>query len=295
MTFCHLLLEITINEDKMILRAFAKINLGLRILERRTDGYHNIESVFCYVNWYDELEFNESNELKFTCSDSSLPVDERNLVVKAIRKVEEVTHLPFNYAVHLTKNIPHGAGLGGGSSDAATVLRFSQMIWPDRFHAYQAEKIASELGSDINFFLSPSNQIATDRGIVLKPIPFLIQSWVVTVFPPVTVPTGWAYQQITPKTGYSKSLEDLLTRLGDVSDYSGLLINDFDEPISQQKPEIQEIKKLLVSSGADYVSLSGSGSACFGLYKQKSQAESAFRKLNKTYPASLTPPGFKPD
>jgi len=287
-------LEKTINEDKMIFKAFAKINLGLRILERRSDGYHNIESVFCYLNWLDELSLLAADKFTFSCSDPSLPTGEDNLVVKAIRKVEQATHQPFHFSVHLTKNIPHGAGLGGGSSDAAGVIRFALMKWPELFTADQAQIIASELGSDINFFLSPESQIATDRGIVLRPINFQIPAWIVTVFPAVTVPTGWAYQQITPKSGYSETLDVLLSRLTDISDYSGSVVNDFDDPISSQKPEIQNIKDQLVTSGADYVSLSGSGSACFGLYKQKSQAESAFRMFRKNYPANLTPPGFKP-
>lgn len=278
----------------MILKAFAKINLGLRILERRSDGYHNIESVFCYLNWFDELTISEANKFSFSCSDPSLPTGEDNLVVKAIRKVEQATHQPFDFSVHLTKDIPHGAGLGGGSSDAACVIRFALTKWPELFSSDQAQTIASELGSDINFFLSPESQIATDRGISLRPINYQIPAWIVTVFPAVTVPTGWAYQQITPKSGYSETLDLLLNRLTDVSDYSGSIINDFDAPISSQKPEIKTIKEQLTFSGADYVSLSGSGSACFGLYKQKSQAESAFRMFRKNYPANLTPPGFKP-
>lgn len=277
------------------LRAWAKINLGLRILNKRPDGYHNIESIFHYIDWYDTLEFTPANGFSFSCSDTRLPVDDQNLVVRAVRRVESILGFTFPYHIHLKKSIPFGAGLGGGSSDAATVLRFAHRQWPSQLGPDTIGSIAAFLGSDINFFLNPVSQIATDRGIHLEPLDFTIPGWILTVFPPTEVPTGWAYQQIRPYDRHDRTLREIALEQPIPDQYTGLFINDFDEPISRLKPEISLLKSKLQASGATYVSLSGSGSACFAVYNEKSQAELATGLLSAEYPVSLTPPGFLPD
>lgn len=279
----------------MILKAFAKINLGLRILERRPDGFHNLESIFCYINWYDDLVFTPSGQFQFTCSDPSLPTDEGNLVVKAVRLVEETTGKPFSFQIHLEKRIPHGAGLGGGSSDAAAVFRFAMARFPETLHFEKASELAARLGSDLNFFLLPVTQYATGRGTTLSPVDFFIPGWVLTVFPGIPVPTGWAYQQIKPYNLHPLPLNQELPLLKNIRDFSGKLVNDFDAPVSSQKPEILQLKTELAETRPEYLSLSGSGSACFAIYQTKSQAEEAFRIFSAKYPSNLTPPGFKPD
>lgn len=277
------------------LRAWAKINLGLRILNKRPDGYHNIESIFHYIDWYDSLQFTAASGFSFSCSDTRLPVDDQNLVVRAVRRVESILGFTFPFHIHLIKSIPFGAGLGGGSSDAATVLRFAQRQWPGQLSDDTLGHIAAFLGSDVNFFLSPVTQIASDRGIHLKPLNFTIPGWILTAFPPTEVPTGWAYQQVRPFDRYERSLTDIANDHPPIDNYTGLFVNDFDEPIARLKPEIAQLKSKLQSTGALYVSLSGSGSACFAVYNDKSRAELAAGLLSAEVPVSLTPPGFLPD
>lgn len=274
------------------LKAFAKINLGLRILNKRPDGYHNIESIFHYINWFDTLIFSPQSHFSFTCSDSRLPLDESNLVVKSVRSIEKISHKPFHFHIHLEKNIPFGAGLGGGSSDAAAVFRFALLPKINFILLEEAEKAAADLGSDINFFLTPKTKIATDRGIVLEPTDFQIHAYILTVFPEIETSTKWAYSVIQPNDNYVKSYPFYLDKNLPISQYQDIFINDFDKPISSERKEIAEVKNLIKSTGAEYVSLSGSGSSVFGLFESKELAEKALDKLSKDYRCNLTPKDF---
>lgn len=274
------------------LNAYAKINLGLRILNKRSDGYHNIESLFHYISWHDRLIFTPSTHFMFTCSDKNLPVDENNLVVRSVREVEKIMNRNFPYSVHLVKNIPYGAGLGGGSSDAAVVLKFSLREEHAFINRQDAENIAALLGSDINFFLGDGTQIATDRGIILKPIDYVINAHILTIFPSVSVPTKWAYSIVKPNNHHKKSYENIITEKPELSRFGKLFINDFDQPISAEKAEIRTAKEKLFHSGADYISLSGSGSAVFGIFSDEEKAKAAYNNLSNNYPCNLTPPNF---
>ena len=173
----------------MELKAYAKINLGLRILKKRPDGYHDIESIFHYINWFDILEIEKSLQFGFSCSDPALPADETNLVVRAVREIEKETGNPFLFHINLIKKIPYGAGLGGGSSDASCIISLAKSVYG--LSDETCHKMASSLGSDLNFFLDKRTQIATDRGIILNPVDFRIKSYILTVFPNVSVSTKW--------------------------------------------------------------------------------------------------------
>ncbi len=274
----------------MELKAYAKINLGLRILHKRIDGYHDIESIFLYINWYDILEIEKSNEFNFSCSDPVLPVDETNLVVRAVREIEKETGNPFLFHINLIKNIPYGAGLGGGSSDASCIINFAKTVYS--LSDESCHTIASSLGSDLNFFLDKGTQIASDRGIILTPVDFRINAFILTVFPNVSVSTKWAYQQIRAFNGYSKSYKELLNEKPVLIEYQKTFINDFDFPVSNQFNEIQNVKNILKDLGSVYTSLSGSGSAVFGLFEKKEEAEKAGEILGRDFAVNLTSPNF---
>jgi len=275
----------------MELKAYAKINLGLRILDKRSDGYHNIESIFHYINWFDILEVETSTKFSFSCSDPLLPIDDSNLVVKAIKEIEKETGNPFLFHVNLIKQVPYGAGLGGGSSDAACIINFAQTHFG--FSKEVSGRIAASLGSDLNFFLGNGTQIATNRGIILNPVDFKINAFILTVFPGVSVSTKWAYQQIKPFNDHPKSYKDLLTEKPELNDYQNLFINDFDIPVTNQFNQIQNAKNMLVEFGSVYTSLSGSGSAVFGLFENKEKAENARRILGNYFAVNLTLPNFR--
>lgn len=272
-------------------KAHAKINLGLRILNKRPDNFHNIESIFLYINWFDEILFTFADHFSFSCSDNSLPTDESNLVVKVVRQVEQIMGTFFPYHVHLQKNIPYGAGLGGGSSDAATVLTFA--VEQKMISFQNAINISTALGSDITFFLNPMTQIGTDRGINLDPIDFYIPYYILTVFPKIEVSTKLAYSLISPQKSNELIFRNLLVNKINIADYQTLFVNDFDHPISEHFPDIKLIKYALREFGADYVSLSGSGGACFGIFEDKKKAEQARENLLLNFPVNLTPPNFK--
>ena len=274
----------------MELKAYAKINLGLRILNKRSDGYHNIESIFHYINWFDILEVETSTKFSFSCSDPLLPIDESNLVVKAVKEIEKETGGPFSFHVNLIKNVPYGAGLGGGSSDAACIINFAQTHFG--FSKEVSRRIAASLGSDLNFFLGNGTQIATDRGIILNPVDFKINSFILTVFPGVSVSTKWAYQQIKPFNDYSKTYKDLLDEKPELNVYQNLFINDFDKPVTNHFNKINTVKNIIKDLGSVYTSLSGSGSAVFGLFENKEEAENARKMLVKDFAVNLTLPNF---
>lgn len=274
----------------MELKAYAKINLGLRILNKRSDGYHNIESIFHYINWFDILEVETSTKFSFSCSDPLLPIDESNLVVKAVKEIEKETGSPFSFHVNLIKNVPYGAGLGGGSSDAACIINFAQTHFG--FSKEVSRRIAASLGSDLNFFLGNGTQIATDRGIILNPVDFKINSFILTVFPGVSVSTKWAYQQIKPFNDYSKTYKDLLDEKPELNVYQNLFINDFDKPVTNHFNKINTVKNIIKDLGSVYTSLSGSGSAVFGLFENKEEAENARKMLVKDFAVNLTLPNF---
>lgn len=242
----------------------AKINLGLHITEKRTDGFHNLETVFLPVGWSDALEIAESDELQFTTSGISIfGSPESNLVMKAYSLLRNDFNLP-PLKIHLHKQIPFGAGLGGGSADGAFMLRmlnhtFNLDISQEKLLAY-----ASVLGSDCPFFILNKPAFATGRGEIMNEINLNVKGlYLLLVKPSLEVSTASAFQNVVPQKP-AVSLSELISL--PVQDWKNNLVNQFESSVFPQYPAILDIKNQLYDMGAVYASMSGSGSCVFGLF-----------------------------
>lgn len=244
-----------------------KINLGLNVISKRPDGYHEIETCFYPVPWTDILEIILSDVLTFTNSGNSIPgKKEDNLCLQAYQLLKN----DYNLApvkIHLHKIIPTGAGLGGGSSNAAFTLRLLNTIFNLGLNVNQLKMYAAQLGSDCAFFIEDKPMIGSGRGEVLREAKLkLEEKFIVIVKPEVHVSTAEAYMGVKPahKVGDAKYTVERTT----FEDWKDLLVNDFEESVFQKYPLIKEIKTKLYEYGACYASMSGSGSAVYGIFEK---------------------------
>ncbi len=277
-------------------KAFAKINLALLITGKRNDGYHTLETLFAPINWYDTLEFSESEQITMSCSRGDLPVDENNLCMKAAKSLQQFAGIGKGVTMRLHKEVPFGAGLGGGSSDAATVLRVLNDFWQLNLSSADLHSLAVQLGADVPYFLSIKG-VAYARGIgdELEDLALTLPFSIVTVFPGEPIATVWAYKNFYAR--FERTLPDLKHLASDLSLYGKREVfsafeNDFEPAVFDHFPAVRRLKSLLVESGSVFASLSGSGSAVFGFFESQEKALAAMAKLPATYSSSLTPPGF---
>lgn len=279
----------------MAVRAYAKINLGLRVLRKRQDGYHDIETVMHRINLFDDLTFKKAEAVSMTSTDLSLPCDESNLCIRAVRLLQEHFKVDRGAHIDLKKNIPIGAGLGGGSADAAETLRGVCKLWGLKTTTDELAELALQLGSDVPYFLQNGTAYATGRGEILEPLPMTLPYWIVVVFPGVHISTAWAYNNvILAEPEDAPSLKDiLLNHIGDLSKLSSLVRNDFQAPVTAGHPKVPRLMESLRSWGAEFVQLSGSGSSVYGLFRDKAGPEKFYRRLYAEYTPFITPPHFK--
>lgn len=244
----------------------AKINIGLNITEKRPDGFHNLETVFYPVGWSDALEFVSSEETSFSHSGILISGEaEANLVMKAYRLLQKDFSLP-PLKVHLHKEIPFGAGLGGGSSDGAFMLSMLNKEFKLQLSSAGLEHYAAQLGSDCPFFIRNTPVFASGRGEVMEPAELVLNNWfILLVKPPVAVPTAKAFQWIVPAVP-KYSLKTLIRQ--PVSEWKNTIVNQFELSVFQFFPEIEKVKHQLYEMGAAYASMSGSGSCVFGLFQE---------------------------
>lgn len=249
-----------------------KINLGLNIISKRADGYHDIESVFYPLPLHDAIEVIKSGKEEFTTS--GLIVNggiEENLCVRAYRLLQNhFPHLP-PVKMHLHKKIPMGAGLGGGSANASFMLK----LLNEKFHLQlPVEKLLDyslQLGSDCPFFIVNKPALATGRGEFLQTIPLDLSAYTfLLVQPPIHINTKWAFSQLgTPVD--KKSVKDIIRQ--PIGTWKNELVNDFEGPVCAHHPELQSIKEKLYDAGAVYASMSGSGSCFYGIFPKNMAPE----------------------
>jgi 4-diphosphocytidyl-2-C-methyl-D-erythritol kinase len=257
-----------------------KINLGLNIISKRTDGYHDLETVFYPLPLQDVVEVVqnhtncaisgiESNELNIEFSSSGLTIDgngNNNLCVKAYHLLKkDFSSLP-SVKIHLHKNIPMGAGLGGGSADGAFTLKILNDKFQLQLTQEQLINYALQLGSDCPFFIYNHPCFAISRGEIMEPVSVDLSNYhFVIINPKIHISTAWAFSQITPARP-SACIKDII-RLS-VNEWKNILLNDFEKPVMQQYPAIQKIKTDLYNAGATYVSMSGSGSTVYAIFEK---------------------------
>lgn len=247
----------------------AKINLGLNIVEKRPDGYHNLETVFYPVPVEDALEVNILNEStqKFRLHQAGLEIAgeaENNLVVKAYKLLDERFNLP-PIDIHLFKHIPSGAGLGGGSSDAAYMLKLLNEKFNLELSDENLEEYAAKLGADCAFFIRNAPTYAEGIGNIFSPISLSLKGYqIVLVKPDIFVSTRDAFAQIKSHR-QEIPLKEVIKQ--PIEEWKERMVNDFEESVFPQFPAIKEIKEKLYEAGAIYAAMTGSGSSVFGLFK----------------------------
>jgi len=244
----------------------AKINLGLSVVEKRSDGFHNLETVFYPIGWTDALEFVISDHFAFTTSGIAIDGDpESNLVVKAYRLLQKEFNLP-QLSIHLHKNIPFGAGLGGGSSDAAFMLKMLNKAFHLDLSQEKLISYATILGSDCAFFILNKPVFATGRGELMSIINRSLNPYyILLIKPPFEISTALAFKNMIPH----KPEFSLIDLIGEpIENWKFNIMNQFESSVFQVYQELGRIKEILYNNGAVYASMSGSGSSIYGIFKQ---------------------------
>lgn len=268
-------------------QAPAKINLSLRVQTRlREDGYHNVDILMAPIDLYDQLDFHNSRTTTLLCDTPGVPTDESNLVIKAIREFEKAYGRKAKQRITLTKRIPHGAGLGGGSSDAAITLQAVNEVLGTNYDLAELSSMAAQLGSDVPYFLTPTICRCKGRGEIVTPVPELAgwSSPIVLLKPAFGVSTPTAYKGLTCSrrlkgVSYGPQKVDGIT-----------LVNDLERPVFSKFPILARMKHwLLDQPGTRAALMSGSGSTMFALTETPEQArEIAARALQELDPTLFT-------
>lgn len=262
------------SHSDMTIRANCKINLGLSVVRKREDGYHELQTVMLPVaGLYDvvDVERGNGNEIEF--SQCGIVVDcppERNLMVRAARLMQQ-RYGVGGVRLSLDKRVPFGAGLGGGSSDATAVIVAINELYALNLDKPTLAALAAELGSDTPFFVYNTPQYCTGRGEVMRPIELELSGmWLAVVKPDEGVSTAEAYSGVRPSQP-AEELPSLLRK--DIGEWQRVIINDFERHIFELHPAIAELKERLLEGGARYASMSGSGSALFGIYDHRPELQ----------------------
>jgi 4-diphosphocytidyl-2-C-methyl-D-erythritol kinase len=252
----------------------AKINLGLQVIQKRADGFHEIETVFVPIPLTESVEFIESSQLLFTTTGIEIPGNtDDNLILKAYHLFKNevssnVTIPPLHF--HLHKHIPLGAGLGGGSSDASFVLKMLNDYFDTKLSKETLCNMASRLGSDCAFFIQNIPCKATGRGEILEPIQLDISKYSIQLIKPaIHISTAWAYAHINPKPNENKCWDFVQSP---IETWKDRLVNDFELPVLAHHPHLIDLKNQFYEQGALYAAMSGSGSTFFALFPKNKKA-----------------------
>jgi 4-diphosphocytidyl-2-C-methyl-D-erythritol kinase len=256
--------------NTLSLQASAKLNLSLRVLGKRDDGFHEIDTVMVKLpGLADRIEFQENDGFSFTCSEPDVPADEQNLVVKAVRAYETASGTICTCSIWLQKHIPHGAGLGGGSSDAAATLMGLDQLHGGALGAARLHELAASLGSDIPFFLTPAAARCTGRGEIIEIIPSPPSLRILLLKPSFGAPTvdsysRWKCSREIPGIRYAAQESDGV-----------VLVNDLERPVFEKHRYLAELKNWLLERRETRAALlCGSGSTLFAVLNDDADADS---------------------
>jgi 4-diphosphocytidyl-2-C-methyl-D-erythritol kinase len=271
------------------LPSFAKINLSLRILGQRPDGYHNIRTVLQTISLHDTIHFAATNksEIVLTCDDPLIPTNQKNLILQAAYALGNRYGIRSGASIHLDKRIPVQAGLGGGSSNAAITLLGLARLWDLSTNVSELADLASGIGSDVPFFLTGGRALATGTGTEVSGLPDLESQDLLIVSPVATVSTAEAYEALRLAALTTRKSEPILaisrgaTNSTDFDQWadSDALENDFEQVIFDIEPEIGRVKNALIQAGARSTLLAGSGSSVFGIFDNRRAQHIALEKL----------------
>jgi 4-diphosphocytidyl-2-C-methyl-D-erythritol kinase len=254
----------------MQVRSLAKMNWSLRIVRKRPDGFHDLETLFQTISLHDVLRFRKADRLELRCDDPSIPADETNLVMRAASALGSPP-----VAIDLQKKIPAGGGLGGGSSNAAATLLSLDEMFGMRTPRVRLEQIALDLGSDVPFFLLGGTAYATGRGEILTPLKPVAPVPLLLLFPQERVSTAEAFGQVkrySPPLGFDR-YEQMIA--DDLLNHASLLVNDFEQPMFAKHRHLRELKERLTSAGAAWAGMTGSGSTIVGAFRSPAARDAA--------------------
>lgn len=279
--------------DKFIVESPAKINLGLNVVRKREDGYHDLETIFIPLSLSDKITFNKSNKSSFRTDSELLNQLKDNLILKAIRLLQDFTDRKFVLDILVEKVIPIGGGLGGGSSNAATTLKTVNKMFDLGLSYLELSKIAIELGSDVPYFLNPVPSYAKSRGEILHPLGIEILYPILVVNPRIKIDTGWAFKKIRPAHPIM-NLRDILNKgIIDFHRLKSYVKNDFEAVVFNEFPLIEQIKEQFYQQGAEFALLSGTGSTVYGIFSNLQKANLAEKHFKQNYFTYLNNPFTK--
>ncbi len=270
----------------MVEKAYAKINLGLKVLNRRVDGYHEIRSIVQSVDLADALHFRQSDENRLTCTNTELSTEKDNLVIRAMELFNaRLAGTPRAFHVHLEKIIPLGAGLGGGSADAAAALRGLNRLYKMPFSVDALREMAACLGSDIPFLIQGGTALMRGRGEIVEPLQWEGETVYLLVYPGIEVKTAWAYRKVkaglTPESPYLNFVISLSGGCVGHKSLSCLLENDFQSVVEGAYPIVADLSSQLSEAGALACSMSGSGSTVYGIFDDRTVACQARQEMQR--------------
>ena len=271
----------------------AKINLGLNVVRKRADGYHDLETILFPLLLSDKITFSKSEVLKLDTSSELLNELKDNLILKAIRLLEEIANRKIFLDIFVDKIIPIGGGLGGGSSNAATTLKAVNKLFNLGLNYNELSKISLELGSDVPYFLNPVPSYAESRGELLYPLNIEISYPILIVNPRIKIDTSWAFtkiKQLKPVMNLRKLLEDGITDFDKLKNY---ITNDFEEVVFKEFPVVKKIKEELYNQGAQFALMSGTGSTVYGIFSNLQKAFWAEEYFKQNYFTFLNNPFTK--
>jgi len=278
------------NVNRLILRSFAKVNIGLKILERRPDGYHNIHTIFQELDFHDKIILSlQADGCSLTVDKSGIPDDETNSCAIAYKIIK--SHFPNvgGIKIQIEKLIPPGSGLGGGSSNAATVLKGLNKLYHLALDNKILETISTEIGADVPFFISGKTQVGDGVGNELEPIELVTGTYLL-IIPNIFINTKWAYGKIKNHLNCSDQRPNFASFLKEGNLSFKFIQNDFEKIVIPAYPEIGSIKDKLSERGAKFTSLSGSGSTVFGIFDEEADAQTAQSYFQSRYQTVLTLP-----
>ena len=281
--------------DKISLKAYAKINIGLNIIAKREDGYHEIETIFQQLDLHDNITISKRQDAKIEIKGDSkkIPLNKNNICFKTAKLLQDISGISHGVNIAISKRIPIGAGLGGGSSDAAATLKGLMRLWELDFTEKEILAIAKQIGADVPFFIKGGTAYASGIGEKLTQIEFPKEYYCVLVFPNIEISTAEAYKNFNFSLTKSKKiikLFEILQKKIELFELKNFVQNDFEEVAFREIPELDEVKRKFYQNGAFFASMSGSGSTIFGMFKEYTRAEAVVRIFPKSYQTFFAQP-----
>lgn len=273
--------------EKIVVKAQAKVNLSLDVLGIREDGYHEMQMINHSIVLQDTLTFEHCNKgVTLTSNIQGIPLDEKNLVMIALRKLQKRFNVAKGIKIHLEKRIPHEAGLAGGSSDSAATLKGLNTLWKLGLNTQELLDIGVTIGADVPYCLVGGTALVEGIGEKITPLLPIKKLYVVVVKPDINISTPWAFRSLDQHA--IKKRPDIygVIRALELEDYTGLrhaMGNVFEEVILSEHPKIGEIKNGLMDQGALASIMTGSGSTVIGYYSEKASAKNAWEVFSKKY------------